>query len=153
MAKIQKRQIRSVRGMVCVFLVACPLVGFAQFLPKGHKVPDLSVLPNFRAPRQPFIRALNAPRTGAGTSNQLAESTSAASSWGALSDSLILKPNLGDCQSFAIACHEGDIVTTPEHPLQTIGAGIGVRVGGVRFEYARGIHTGVNFLGIRTRFP
>lgn len=71
-----------------------------------------------------------------------------------LGQALVLKPDLGACQSFVHGCHEGAIVTMPHNDvMQTMGAGLGMRVGGVRFEYAYGLHTGANFLGIRTRIP
>ncbi|WP_297396098.1 hypothetical protein, partial [Acidiferrobacter sp.] len=82
---------------------------------------------------------------------------SAGAMGGALSNlgqALVLKPDLGACQSFVHGCHEGAIVTMPHNDvMRTMGAGLGMRVGGVRFEYAYGLHTGANFLGIRTRIP
>ena len=82
---------------------------------------------------------------------------SAGAMGGALSNlgqALVLKPDLGACQSFVHGCHEGAIVTMPHNDvMRTMGAGLGMRFGGVRFEYAYGLHTGANFLGIRTRIP
>ncbi len=77
------------------------------------------------------------------------------SAWSAiLGESLVLKPDLGSCKTFARACAEGGIISpTPMHPIRTLGAGVGVRVGGVRLEYARGLQTGTNFIGIRSRLP
>ncbi len=71
-----------------------------------------------------------------------------------IAGSLILKPDLGSCKTFAHACAEGGIISpVPLHPIRTLGAGVGLRLGGVRLEYARGLRTGTNFIGIRSRLP
>lgn len=71
-----------------------------------------------------------------------------------LGQALVIKPDLGACQSFAHGCHEGAIVTMPHNDvMQTMGAGLGMRVGRLRFEYAYGLHTGANFIGIRSPIP
>jgi len=71
-----------------------------------------------------------------------------------LSQALVIKPDLGACQSFINGCHEGDIVTMPnDNVMQTVGAGLGLRIGAIRFEYAHGLHSGANFIGIRSRIP
>lgn len=73
---------------------------------------------------------------------------------GSISRALVLKPDLGACQSFKDGCREGAIVTMPtNNVMQTLGAGLGMRIGGVRFEYAYGLHTGANFIGIRSHLP
>ncbi|MDA8389957.1 MAG: hypothetical protein M0Z76_04355 [Gammaproteobacteria bacterium] len=71
-----------------------------------------------------------------------------------IAGSLVLKPDLGSCKTFARACAEGGIISpVPLHPIRTLGAGVGLQLGGVRLEYARGLQTGTNFIGIRSRLP
>ena len=124
-----------------VVVALMPRPGWAVNTP-----PYLSVEPQFGPVAPPLWAALN-PRPPLAA----VASATPASPGGA---SLILKPDLGSCKEFTDACREGGIVSpSPTHPLQTFGAGLGLQVGAVRFEYARGLRTGVNFIGIRTRFP
>ncbi len=103
-------------------------------------------------PRRPLLAVLNPPHH-----KPRKNSTQAKSQGGALkslSQALVFKPDLGACQSFKNGCHEGAIVTMPtNNPMQTLGAGLGMRIGGIRFEYAYGLHTGANFIGIRSPIP
>ncbi len=101
-------------------------------------------------PRRPLLGVLNPPHHKA-----LKKPTqSHGGPLGSISRALVFKPDLGACQSFTNGCHEGAIVTMPtNNAMQTLGAGLGMRIGGVRFEYAYGLHTGANFIGIRSHLP
>jgi len=113
------------------------------------KPPDVAVPSIFSEPRRPLFDLLNPHHRRSPTTEPRAHN-----SLSGISQTLILKPDLGACQSFVNACHEGAIVTLPtDHVMQTMGAGLGIWVGGVRFEYAHGLHTGVNFVGIRSQLP
>lgn len=113
------------------------------------KRPHLSLKPVFVKPKKPLQKILNPkPHKVDGHHHHAGGPLSS------LSNALVFKPDLGACQSFKNGCHEGDIVTLPNNNvMQTMGAGLGMRVGGIRFEYAHGLHTGANFLGIRTHIP
>ncbi len=103
-------------------------------------------------PRRPLLAALNPPHHKPRKKSTLTESQD--DPLKSLSQALVFKPDLGACQSFKNGCREGAIVTMPtNNAIQTLGAGLGMRIGGVRFEYAYGIHTGANFIGIRSHIP
>lgn len=111
---------------------------------------DSGVARALAKPRRPLLAALNPPHHKAAKK----PATSHGGPLGSISRALVLKPDLGACQSFKNGCHEGAIVTMPtNNTMQTLGAGLGMRIGGVRFEYAYGLHTGANFIGIRSHLP
>lgn len=135
------RRLRGSWAAMVMVVALMPRPGWAVNTP-----PYLSVEPRFGPIVPPLLAALNPRPSRAAVAPATPPSARGAS--------LILKPDLGSCKEFADACREGGIVSpSPTHPLQTFGAGLGLRVGAVRFEYARGLRTGVNFIGIRTRFP
>lgn len=128
---------KAIAGLAVAALVPLPVWAV-------HATPDLRVDPQFGVATPPLMTILNPPAVAHG--HVLPTSSG--------SPSLILKPDLGSCKEFSVACREGGIISpSPTHPLRTLGAGLGVRIGGVRLEYARGLQTGVNFIGVRTRFP
>ncbi|MHB8253270.1 MAG: hypothetical protein ACYDEV_06115 [Acidiferrobacter sp.] len=142
------------RALVLGLVLAGGLAGkvIAATLPGAAtlpKLPGIAMLPIFAEPRHPLIDILNPhsyrPRAALSENHN---------PFAGISQALVVKPDLGACQSFANGCHEGAIVTMPNHNvMQTLGAGLGLRVGGVRFEYAHGLYTGANFIGIRSQIP
>ena len=136
-------------GLALALVIASPaMAGFAMH--REH--PDyLQVAPIITPRQQSLMYLLNTPRAQHARAHPRSAGGGPLS---ALGQALVLKPDLGACQSFSHGCHEGDIVTMPHNDvMQTMGAGLGMRVGGVRFEYAYGLHTGANFIGIRKRIP
>ncbi len=136
-------------GFVLALLIAWPAMAALRL---HREYPSyLQVAPTFSPKQQSLMYLLNTPPT------RHARTHASAAGGGALStlgQALVLKPDLGACQSFSHGCHEGDIVTLPHNDvMRTMGAGLGMRVGGVRFEYAYGLHTGANFIGIRESIP
>lgn len=138
------------RHFATALVLAGVLAAPAWAVPPRHThAPRIPLVPIAQPRRQSLIDLLNTPpprrrppagQVGGALSN--------------LGQALVLKPDLGACPSFSHGCHEGAIVTMPHNNvMQTMGAGLGMRVGSVRFEYAYGLHTGANFLGIRTRIP
>ena len=129
-------------------LVLTGQAGAAVASPSG-KLPDIALLPLFTKPRRPLIDFLN-PHQQQSFEQGLHEDNPLIG----IAQALILKPDLGACQSFTNGCHEGGIVMMPtNNVMQTLGAGLGMQMGGVRLEYAHGLHTGVNFIGIRSSIP
>lgn len=136
-------------SIVLALLVALPAAARAR-LPREYPG-YLQVAPVFTPEQQSLMYLLNTPRVRHARTHARTAGGGALSTLG---QALVLKPDLGACQSFAHGCHEGDIVTLPHNDvMQTMGAGLGMRVGGVRFEYAYGLHTGANFIGIRESIP
>ena len=139
----------QVAGFVLALMIAWPVMAGAR-LDRGYST-YLQVAPIFMPKQQSLLYLLNTPPTRPRRAHAGAAGGSALS---ALGQALVLKPDLGACQSFKHGCREGDIVTLPHNDvMRTMGAGLGMRVGGVRFEYAYGLHTGANFIGIRKSIP
>ena len=139
------------RWAMTLVLAGSLLVGPAWAAQPRHPVPmtHVAMAPTAQPWRQSLMDLLNTP-----PARRRPPPGQVAGALSSLGQALVLKPDLGACQSFVHGCHEGAIVTMPHNDvMQTMGAGLGMRVGGVRFEYAYGLHTGANFLGIRTRIP
>lgn len=138
---------RWASALALVGLMAAPALAARQI--QWARSADGSVAPVFSPRQQSLMYLLNGVparhrAAGEGGGGALA----------ALGQALVLKPDLGACQAFVHGCHEGAIVTLPDHDvLRTLGAGLGMRLGSVRFEYAYGIHTGASFIGIRSSIP
>ncbi len=136
-------------GLVLALVIASPAMA-GLGVHRGYPS-YLQVAPIITPKQQSLMYLLNTPRARHAKGRVRRAGGGALS---ALGQALVLKPDLGACQSFAHGCHEGDIVTMPHNDvMQTMGAGLGMRVGGVRFEYAYGLHTGANFIGIRKSIP
>ena len=136
-------------SLVLALMIAWPAMAGVR-LDRGYST-YLQVAPIFTPKQQSLLYLLNTPPTRPRRAHAGAAGGSALS---ALGQALVLKPDLGACQSFKHGCREGDIVTLPHNDvMRTMGAGLGMRVGGVRFEYAYGLHTGANFIGIRKSIP
>ena len=130
----------------CVFLTGAR----AAFGSDVTRSLDSCVTRALAKPRRPLLAVLNPPHH----KPPKKRTASQGGPLGSISRVLVLKPDLGACQSFKDGCREGAIVTMPtNNVMQTLGAGLGMRIGGVRFEYAYGLHTGANFIGIRTHLP
>ncbi len=128
-------------------LVVAPASGARE--PPLARAPQAAVAPILPPGRQSLSDLLNAP-----SPQRKAFANPTGGALARFGQALVLKPDLGACQSFIDGCHEGAIVTMPhDHIIRTMGAGLGVRLGGVRVEYAYGPYIGANFLGIRTRIP
>lgn len=136
-------------------LLGLGLMGSAYASGPGSKdVPDIAMPPAFVKPARPLVHLLNPPLHSVPGEKNSKSASARGGALGSLSHSLVFKPDLGACQSFTHGCHEGDIVTMPTHnTMNTLGAGLGMRIGGVRFEYAYGLRSRVNFIGIRTHIP
>ncbi len=116
----------------------------------GGAAAHMILRPHLVRPRPPLARLLNRARAPARPTH----TGGGSGLLGGIPGALVLKPDLGACQSYLDACHEGAIVKLPSrHILQTMGAGLGLDIGGVRLEYAHGLRTGANFIGIRGRIP
>ncbi|HUW98557.1 MAG TPA: hypothetical protein VMV40_06910 [Acidiferrobacter sp.] len=121
---------------------ACATVSYDQTVFSGTS----SV---FAQPRQPLVEALNPHGQFSRTLD-----SGPPGLWDSLSQTFVLRPGLGTCQSFVDGCREGAIVTIPtNNVIETMGVGLGVQMGAVRFEYARGLHSGVDYVGIRSPIP
>ncbi len=138
----------QVAGFVLALMIAWPVMAGAR-LDRGYST-YLQVAPIFMPKQQSLLYLLNTPPAR----TTRAHDSGAGGTLSALGQALVLKPDLGACQSFAHGCREGDIVTLPhDNVMRTMGAGLGMRVGGMRLEYAYGLHTGANFIGIRESIP